>query len=175
MKKDLLKLQKMIFRYLFLLILGIAGFFYFYKILTPLTVYPSYFLIKLFYDVSLQEAIISIGNYQIEIISACIAVGAYYLLLILNLTTPMNLKQRIYSLVYSIVLLLILNILRIFILSILFINNYIYFDIIHKTFWHLLSTTFVILIWFSTVKIFNIKQIPVYSDFRFLKKQTNLQ
>jgi len=160
-----------IIRYIILLIIGFVGLFYFYKVLFPLTIYPSYFLLKIFYNVYLNQNTLVIGDYNIEIISACIAGAAYYLLIILNLTTPMKIKKRVYSLIYSLFALLLLNIIRIFTLSVLFVNNFAYFNITHKIFWNLLSTIFVVLIWFSAVKIFSIKSIPVYSDIKFLKKQ----
>ena len=137
-----------------------------YKIFTPLTVYPVVFLLKIFYNVSLSGELIIINlNTVISIIPACIAGSAYLLLLILNLTVPMAIGKRIYSIALSFLLLLMLNILRIFLLAVLYYNNFYYFDITHKVFWYFLSTIFVVGIWFLIVKIFSIKEIPVYSDF----------
>ena len=39
-----------------------------------------------------------------------------------------------------------------------------YFDFTHLLFWYLLSTIFVVAIWFLIVKIYKIKEIPIYSD-----------
>lgn len=140
-----------------------------YKIFTPLTIYPVVWLLKLFYETSLSGNFIIINlKTVIEIIPACIAGSAYLLLLILNLTVSMKFLKRIYSILLSFLLLLILNILRIFLLSILYHNNFTYFDITHKFFWYFLSTVFVIGIWFFIVKIFSIKEIPVYTDFKEL-------
>lgn len=157
-------------RYLLLVIFGIF-LSIFYKILSPLTIYPVSFLLNIFYNVSLTGNIISIAGLKVEIINACIAGSAYYLLLILNLTTNMKAKQRVYSLLFSFSSLLILNILRIFFLSILYIENFPFFDFTHKLFWYALSIVFVVGIWFLTVKIFRIKNIPIYSDIKaYLKK-----
>ena len=159
-------------RYLFILLLGIGNLFLIYLIFTPLTIYPVYHILNLFYDITLLNNSIILGNQQIDIINACIAGSAYFLLFILNFSTPMKPKQRIYSLIYSLFLLLVLNILRIIILSILLFNNLNpnLFEFTHKLFWYGLSTIFVIAIWFSEVKLFKIKDIPIYSDFMFLKK-----
>ncbi len=142
-----------------------------YKIMLPLTIYPVAGLLKIFYQVSVQKDIIVIGlQTPIQIISACIAGSAYLLLLILNLTVPMKTKKRIYSIILSFIILIGLNILRIFILSILSHNNFRFFDFTHKLFWYVLSTIFVIGIWFLMVKIFSIKEIPVYTDIKYLSK-----
>ena len=142
-----------------------------YKIMLPLTIYPVAGLLKIFYQVSIQKDIIMIGlQTPIQIISACIAGSAYLLLLILNLSVPMKTKKRIYSIALSFIILLGLNILRIFILSMLYHNNFRFFDFTHKLFWYALSTIFVIVIWFLIVKIFSIKEIPVYTDIKYLSK-----
>ena len=146
-----------------------------YKILTPLTIYPTIFLLKLFYQVSYLNSMIILNSKTIiYIIPACIAGSAYLLLLILNLSLPMSLKKRIRTILFSLTLLLSLNILRIFSLSILYDNSFRFFDITHKLFWYGLSTLFVILIWFYTVKKFNIKEIPIYTDLKYLSKKSKL-
>ncbi len=141
-----------------------------YKILTPLTVYPVLILLKLFFSqVSLvQNTIIIDFQTVIEIIPACIAASAYLLLLILNLTTPMAFKKRIYPLLFSFIILLVLNILRITLFSALAHQNFSLFDLTHKITWYFLSTLFVILIWFLTVKLFKIKYAPFYTDINYL-------
>ena len=143
-----------------------------YKIFTPLTLYPVAGLLDLFYEsVSISQNFISIGfDIMIELIPACIAGSAYLLLLILNLSVSMKLKKRIYSILLSFAILLSLNILRIFFLAVLYYNQSLFFNITHKLFWYGLSTLFVVGIWFLMVKIFTIKQIPVYSDFKYLIK-----
>jgi exosortase/archaeosortase family protein len=155
-------------RYLLLLILGL-NLWLFYAVLKPLTIYPSFLLIKFFYNSAiLSGSSIIISGFNIEIIDACIAGSAFLLLLILNLTTPMNLKTRFYSLLFSLLSLLLINILRIFLLSILFIESFSLFDMTHKFFWYFLSIIFVFLIWILTIKLFKIKKIPVYSDIKSL-------
>jgi exosortase/archaeosortase family protein len=157
-------------RYLAVLCLGLNSLVLIYSLFTPLTLYPVYFILNLFYNVSLSGTSILIGSTKIEIIKACIAGSAIYLLIILNLLTKMNLAKRLVSLVYSLACLLSLNIARIVILSVMLVNDFAFFDITHKLFWYVLSTIFVVAIWFSEVKLFSIKNIPVYSDMKGIVK-----
>jgi exosortase/archaeosortase family protein len=157
-------------RYVFLLAIGLflaySGFFY--KLFLLLTIYPVSFLLSIFYDSFVYQNMVLVETMNIEIISACVAVSAYFLLLILNFTVSMSLKQRIKTLIFSFAALLILNILRIFILSVLLLENFVYFDIVHKIFWYSLSILFVAGIWLLAVFLFGVKNIPVYSDFKFI-------
>ena len=159
------------FRYLILLILGMLIYSApVLKALAILTIYPSSFFLSIFYKSLVHGSNILINSTSIEINSACVAISAYFLLLVINLTTPMEIKKRFKAILFSFALFLILNILRIFIFSILFINNYAYFDLAHKIFWYGLSTIIVVAIWFLTVYIFKIKSIPIYSDIRNMLK-----
>jgi len=162
---------KIFLRYIILLLLGLGNLVIFYKVFAPLTIFPSYYILSLFYNVGLDSTTILVdSSYIIEIIRACIAPSAYYLLLALNLTTPMNTKKRMYSIFFSFALLLALNIIRIVILSIMFINQNASFEFTHKALWYGLSTVFVVGIWFLTVYQYQIKEIPIYSDFLTFKK-----
>lgn len=171
MKKEDKKVYDLIFRYLISLISAFPNFYIFYLIFTPLTIYPVFFLLKLFYSVSLSSNNIILENFSVEIINACVAGSAYFLLLLLNLSTPnIKLKKRLLMIFSSFLVLLILNILRIVFLSSLFFNENVFFDVVHKIFWYGLSTVFIILIWFGEVYLFKIKDIPAYSDAKFLLK-----
>lgn len=169
----------LIIRYLILVAVAIPNFFLFYLIFTPLTVYSVYFLLGLFFNVSLLSSIVILieGILPIEFVEACIAGSAYYLLLILNLSTPgLKLKRRIYAIGFSFAAFLIINILRIFILSIVAISGSPeVFDVTHKLFWYLMSTLFVVGIWFAEIKLFKIKFTPIYSDFKSLYNKSNLK
>jgi len=162
-------------RYIFLLAVGICAAFtgIFYNLLLPLAIYPVSFLLNFFYESVVAGNSILVSNFSIEIIPACVAVSAYLLLLILNFATPMTLKKRLYSLVFSLSILLLINILRIFILSLFLIKNVTGFDLIHKILWYGLSILIVVGIWFLTAKIFKIKKIPVYSDICLIKNAYN--
>lgn len=156
-------------RYLVLLAFGLlSGLLY--LVFFYLTIFPSYFLLKLFYDASLNGNILNVAGFEISIVSACVAGSAYYLLLILNLTTAMSRKQRIFSLLFSLLLLLAANVVRIVIFSALLVRNYAYFDIVHRLFWYFMSIFLVVAIWFLTAWLFKIERIPLYSDLRELLK-----
>ena len=160
-------------RYLILILVSLPNLFLFYLIFTPLTAYPVYWILNLFYNASLLGGKIILINQAIaiELINACIAGAAYYLLLILNLSTPeIAIKKRINLILLSFASFLIVNILRILVLSAGAISGSSFFDITHKIFWYSLSTIFVVAIWFAEVRFFKIKAIPFYSDMRFLYK-----
>lgn len=174
MKKELDKSLLISARYLILLGL-IFTLPLIYAVFTFLTIYPVAGLLKLFYNVLILGNTLLINSQTvIQIIPACVAGSAYLLLLILNLSVSIRLKQRVYSILSSFLILLSLNILRIFFLSILYQTNAPFFDFTHKLFWYALSTIFVVGIWFAEVKLFKIKQIPFYSDIKFLYKTSIL-
>jgi len=162
----------MLLRYFLLLFLAFILLLspLFYDVFLKLTIYPVNFFLNFCYTSAVSGDTIFVEGIQITLIPACIAVSAYFLLLILNLTTPIKIKTRIKLLLLSFVMLLLVNIIRILILSILLIDNSAYFDIVHKFFWYFMSTIFVLIIWFSLIAIFKIRQIPVYSDFKALIK-----
>lgn len=158
-------------RYAVLLLLAIPGFQVFYFIFTPLTVYPVFLLLKMIYsDVALNGTLISFSLVNANIVSACVAGAAYYLLLILNLSTPMKSSKRAKSLAFLLVVFLIANIIRIFIFAIIADKGFQYFDIAHTASWYFGSTILVLLIWFANVLIFNIKSLPMATDLNLLIK-----
>lgn len=176
MNKKLSRVYDIIIRYIIIIFFGLPNLWVFYFIFTPLTVYPVYFLFNIFFDASLSGNTITISGNFIEIVKACVAGSAYYLLLILNLSTPkIKLMRRIKIIGLAFISLLIINILRILLLGLFSFSSPIWFDIIHKLFWYLLSIVFVIGIWFAEVKLFKIKDIPFYSDLKFLFKHSYLK
>jgi len=143
-----------------------------YTIIAPLTIYPVLFLLKLFVDISYSAPFITLGGKTlIEIVPACIAGAAYILILILNLSVPMKLKDRVYSIIFSVLILLVFNIIRIVGFSLLYNSLFPYVDLAHKFFWYFISTIFIVAIWFFIVKIYKIREIPFYSDIRFIMKE----
>ena len=160
-------------RYLILLLL-ILSLQIIYLIATPLTVYSVNFLLKIFVTTSLSASenltpLFVLGNKTlIEIVPACIAGSAYLLILMLNLSIPMSLKKRIYSIGLSALILLLFNILRITFFSLLYHYKTPYIDFTHMLFWYVISTVFVVGLWFLNVRIFKIKEIPVYSDLKYI-------
>lgn len=176
MNKKSKEIYNIFLRYIIIVLVALPNLWLFYFIFTPLTLYPVYFLLNLFFDVFLTGSIINLQNHVIEIIGACVAGSAYYFLLALNLSIPkIKLQKRLKMIVFSFAFLLIMNILRIFLLSLFFISDSYLFDITHKLFWYFLSTIFVVGIWFIEVKLFKIKEIPFYSDAKFLYKKSSLK
>jgi len=170
MQDKRLNIAFLLLRYTILLVFGIFLSF-FYKLLFYVTIYPVFFILSIFYDVSIKASSIFVNNVEIQIVNACVAGSAYYLLLILNLTTPMNIKKRAKTIVFSLLALLILNILRIIIFSALYVQNFTFFDITHKLVWYVMSVIFVVAIWFGTIKLYKIKEIPICSDLSNLYKK----
>ncbi|MAH43475.1 hypothetical protein CL614_07220 [archaeon] len=159
-------------RYVIIFFAGLGNLWIFYKILTPLTIKTVAFFFSLFTKTSISANLIITQGVIIEIIPACVAGSAYYLLLILMLTTPkIEPIKRIKVLILSFISLFILNIIRIIILTLT--SNSLYFELTHLIFWYLISTIFVVAIWIAVIKIFKIKQIPVYSDIKFVANLRN--
>lgn len=173
MKKGRKFIYSIFARYFILIITALPNFWIFYFVFTPLTLYPVYFILSLFFKVSISGSFIFIGNHPpIEIITACVAGSAYYLLLIFNLSIP-NIKfyKRIKMIGFAFLSFLIVNIIRIVLLSIIFILKPNLFDITHKLSWYIGSIVLVVGIWFIEVNKFKIKEIPFYSDIKSMSKQ----
>lgn len=162
-------------RYLLLIFFASGNFWLLYSIFTPLTAYSAFFLLSLFLKTSLSGNILSINGFEIKLIEACIAGSAYYLLLILNLSTPIKLKKRIFSMLFSLSLFLLINILRIFSFSLLFVSSFPIFNLTHLIFWYSLSGIIVFLVWLFTIKLFHITKIPIYTDLKFLYKTVKIK
>jgi exosortase/archaeosortase family protein len=158
-------LTGLLLRYSILILFGILSVKVFYLIFTQLTIYSVYFVLKQFFNVTLLGNFLWINSSPIEIIGPCVAGSAYLLMLILNLSIP-NIKiiKRIGMLFFTFALLLLVNVLRIVLLSFLFLSGNSYFDMAHLLFWYIGSILFVVGIWFLSIKIFKIKEIPFYSD-----------
>ncbi len=177
MRKTSKQFSDILIRYAILILIALPNLWLFYFIFTPLTVYPVYFLLNLFFDVSLVGNVIEVLNYSsIKIIPACIAGSAYYLLLILNLSLQkIKLQKRLNMISIAFLSFLLINIIRVFLLSTIFILDFSWFDIAHKLFWYIGSIVLVIGIWFAEMRFFKIKEIPFYSDIKFLYKKSGLR
>jgi exosortase/archaeosortase family protein len=171
-------LRSIFIRYLILVLAALPGLGIFYFIFSPLTVYPVFWLLSLFFEPSFCTSCgaintILIDNFRIEIIGSCIAGSAYYFLLILNLATPnIKIKPRLKMLLGGFLVFLVMNILRIFFMSLMYMDSSALFDFAHKFIWYIGTTIFILGIWFVQVKMFKIKDIPFYSDVKLLYKGT---
>ncbi len=162
-----MKIYSFIIRYILILLAGLGNLYVIYQIFTPLTINATGLILSIFTQTTIEEAIITFKCTAIEIIPACVAGSAYYLLLILNLATPnIKLLQRIKILLFTFTSLFILNILRIVLLTA--INHSIFFNAIHLIFWYFISVAFVAGLWILSIKIFKISSIPIYTDIREL-------
>jgi len=171
MKKQTKNIFDLITRYIILVLIAFPNLFIFYFIFTPITVYAIYFLLNIFFQVTLSGNMIGTDCFSIKIIDACVAGSAYYLLFVLNFSTSkINLKKRINILASSFAIFLTANVLRIFFLAILASYGSSYFDQAHLFFWYFVSVFLVVGIWFFEVKYFKIKQIPFYSDIKSVIK-----
>lgn len=128
-------------------------------------------ILSIFKDVVLvSNHSFMLSNQIIELIPACIAGSAYFLLTLLNLTTPMDHEKRIYSLVYLYAGFLLLNVIRISVFSLIYVSDAPFFDFLHLATWYVGSTVFVVGLWFSQINVFKISDIPVYTDLKKLIK-----
>jgi len=159
----------MFLRYILLFLFVLTNIFSF--LLPQATIKASFYIISIFTQATLTNSTIIFQSHSIEIIPACIALSAYYLLLILNLSTPMPIKKRAYSLILTFALLFLVNVFRIAVFSFIFVSSQSLFTAFHFITWILLSSIIVFLVWYTGIKVFDIREIPVYSDLKFLVKQ----
>ncbi len=162
-------IYELISRYLVIFLAGLGNLYIFYALFTPLTLQLSYGLFSILGDANLFGNLILYNGLAIELIEACIAGSAYYLLFILTFSTA-NIKfmNRLAILAAVLVSFLVFNVLRIVFMGLIFGQKY--FSQIHLFFWYFVSIILVIVIWFSTVKLFKVKSIPIYSDILSLIK-----
>ena len=177
MKKTSGQLSDILIRYIFLILISFSGLWIFYFIFSPITIYLTSFLLKIFFQTLVIGDLIVVKNhFLIQLIPACVAGAAYYLLLILNLSVPnINLKKRIKMILLAFGAFLIINILRIIFLAVIFSYRISWFHLIHEIFWYVGSVVFVVGIWFAEIKLFKIKGIPFYSDMKFLYQKSSIK
>jgi exosortase/archaeosortase family protein len=163
--RDLLLLLS---RYIVLVVISFPDLRLINYLASPLTTIPVFWILSLFDPMSavLSGTDILFKTHTISLVSACTGVSAYFLLIILNLSTPMHPSKRIKSLTFLIFSFLALNIARIVIFSLLLANGFQYFDVAHQVVWYFGSTIMVILLWFGNVWLFNIRAIPIYTDIK---------
>jgi exosortase/archaeosortase family protein len=146
----------------------------FYKILTPITVNTLNFFLSLTQKTQVVGNRILMEGLAVDIIPACVAGSAFYLLTILTMSIPkIKSRKRVKIIAVTFAALFIANITRLVILVSL--TNLASFEFIHWLFYNILSIVFVVAIWVSVVKIYRIKEIPIYSDIKFLNCLRNSQ
>ncbi|HLD15415.1 MAG TPA: pacearchaeosortase [Candidatus Nanoarchaeia archaeon] len=145
----------------------------FYFVFIPLTLYLSYFSLKLFYNPVLIDNSIFIKGNELVFVEACAALSAYLLLaLLILLTKNINLKKSLKIFFVGSLLILAMNLIRIDVLIIVLIEKGVnYFETLHLFFWKILSSVYVALVWIFMTYKFKVKEIPVVDDFKTLKKK----
>jgi len=176
MKFESKKTLNLLLRYALLILIAFFGLNLFYTVFLPLTKYSVYYFLQIFFEPIMVGDTLQFGQKTIEIIGACVAGSAYSFLLLLNLGTPnIKLPLRMKMILFSFGIFLIVNIARIIILSLMYLNDSPSFDALHKILWYFGSTILVVLIWFLQIKIFEIEKIPFYSDLKSLYQKSNLK
>ena len=165
---------KLIIRILIALSIFIIPYSLITKIFLKATIAVVYFLSSFSYSPIINHNSIIIDNKILDFIPACIATSAYLLFyLLILLTKDINLKKMIYIALIGSLIIFILNIIRIEILISVFLNYGVnLFNKIHFIFWSLISTTFVAIVWIFLSYKFKIKEIPLYSDIKYLLKKS---
>ncbi|MCX6741788.1 MAG: pacearchaeosortase [Candidatus Pacearchaeota archaeon] len=141
---------------------------FYFALKTP-TTQVLYFIMHFFYNVNVNGNILTFfisGNlFNVEIIDACVAGSAFFLLLILNLSTKgISFIKRVYLFLFDALILFLVNIIRLMVIIPLYLQESAFFPIAHQIFWYGLSIIFVIVIWLFGTRVFRIREIPVYSD-----------
>ena len=162
--------ERLIIRIFIALILFIIPYNIINFILLKLTLYGSYPLLLLKYNPIINNNGFIIDKSILNIISACVATSAYYLLFMLIIfTKDIKLKTSINLFLLGSFLILIANILRIDVLIYIFLEyGRNFFDKFHIFFWQFTSSVYVALIWIFLIWKFKIKNIPIYSDIIYL-------
>ncbi|MBI2670490.1 pacearchaeosortase [Candidatus Woesearchaeota archaeon] len=145
----------------------------FYFGLVFLTMFiPFIVLIILNYDVRFlyESKTLLVNGIDLEFVRACIATSAYYLLALLILTTKgIGIKNSVKMFLIGSLLIFVMNVLRVTLLILVVINLGLdWFNLIHMTFWYILSSVYVFLVWLFLIKLYKIKNIPIYSDAKYL-------
>ncbi len=145
------------------------------KVFYSATIYSSYFFLKLlsYQAFIIQPYIITADNY-IRFSQACAAISAYFLLLLLIiLTKDIKLKTRIKMFLLGSAIILAINLIRILILiAVLETQGFDAFQQAHDVFWIIFGSLLVALTWIFLIKHYKIKSVPIYSDIKYLLKQT---
>jgi hypothetical protein len=168
MDKQSKKILGLFARYFSLLLIGAGNLYVIYKLLTPLTIHVINAILSIFTTTTIAGNIIHLNTIAIEIVPACVAGSAFYLLLLLLMSTA-DIKPiiRTKMIISAFALLFALNIIRILIL--IPMASAAYFAVVHWIFWHLISTLFVVGIWIFIIRTYKIKTIPIYSDIKYIR------
>lgn len=166
-------IKGLIIRILLLLFIVFFSRDLFYPVLEFLTARLSYIFLLPLNPKIIDSVSFIIKNQTIEIIPACIAFSAYVLLAALTLTTKgISLKTAAKIFLFGSLSILTINIIRIDLLiyMLVLVGSKLY-ETVHLLFWKILSSIIVVAVWIIFTRKYNIKEIPVYSDIKYLIKK----
>ena len=170
MEKALRKTVCLFGRYLIILIFALGNFYLLGKLLFMPTIRVMSAVLSIF-GITSQGAYIYFGGRTAQVADACLILSAFFLLLLLTLSTA-SIKpvKRVIIISTTFTALFLLNIARMTIL--VFLINKPYFDFLHFLLQDILSIPAVLGIWLTAIKIFKIKTVPIYSDIKHLQSLT---
>jgi exosortase/archaeosortase family protein len=162
-------MKSILFRYSFAILLALS-YKLFYIVLSPLTIFTTFSLLSIFTPVTLNENMLTLQSASFIIIPACIAASAYlFLAILILLTRNISFRKGLELFLMGSGLIFLFNVIRILLLIFVYVKlGENYFQAIHLTFWYVLSTIVVVLIWIFLTKKYKIKEVPVYSDLKSL-------
>jgi exosortase/archaeosortase family protein len=147
------------------------------QIFHPLTLYTSYIIIKTFNSsvTILSPYLITFSNY-IRFSQACAVISAYFLLvLLLAFTKDISFKIGLKILSLGSLIIFTTNIIRILILIfVLETHGFNTFQPIHDIFWVIFGSLIVALTWIILTRFYKVNSVPIYSDLKYLLKQTKI-
>lgn len=145
------------------------GFLYY--LLTPITIYLVRFCLYFWNPIVIGNLMV-INGIPFTFIDACIAVYAYWLILFLALSVKdLEIIKRLKIIFFGFILILLMNVFRIVLLIFITVDyGFAAFNLIHLFFWKFVSWIYVALLWIIMTKYYNVKSIPVYSDYKYLIK-----
>lgn len=141
-----------------------------YSLFSGPTLNLTFAILNLFYDATLNGEVISVAGHTLRFIPACVAAAAYLLLSILILLTKdLDFWMIVKLFLAGSLLIFAMNIIRLEMLMFVLLEfGKDYFDTLHLFFWKIVASVYVALVWVFLVYRFRIKEVPLYSDLRFL-------
>ena len=134
-----------------------------------------YYLLRLFsYNITLIQNGLIVNGQILNFIDACVASSAYYLLVLLILfTKDIEFIKIIKMFIIGSLIILAMNVIRVTTLILILINyGTNLFETVHLAYWRFVATIYIFVVWIILIKIYKIKEIPIYSDIKYLYNTT---
>ena len=140
------------------------------ELLIKIYTLSSYYILNLFFKITLNNDIIIINQSKFLIIESCVAIGVYLLISLIYFTIPIKIKNLFKIYIKSILFFSIFNLIRILLLITIQINfGQEIFEKIHLIFYETISgilTAGIITYYLKKEKITKI--YPIYSDLKYI-------